>query len=414
MNKGKILKFPKDFLWGVSTSSYQIEGGNINDWSEWEKIEARLSQLKAKGLNPDDFICGQACDSYHRYEEDIELVKKLNCQAYRFSIEWARIQPRMGQYDDRVIEHYRNQIRKLRENGLEPFVTLWHWTNPLWIAKLGGWENKETIRHFLKYVEKVLEWLGSDVKYWLTLNEPETYVGLGYVAGIFPPQVISLFRANNVFKNLMEAHRQAYRLIKTKLKNQAQVGLTHYFIYQTPYKNNLLNRWLVKLLDYIRLQRFLKASEDYQDFIGFQYYHHDRIKFKLGGRFLIAEVSNENKAVTDMGWEIYPEGIYHLLKYVKKYNLPVYITENGIADEQDNKRAKFINDHLHYVHQAISEGVDVRGYFYWSLIDNFEWQHGYKPKFGLYAVDRKTFKRIARPSAKLYSEICQNNYITVK
>ncbi len=414
MSDKEILKFPKGFLWGVSTSAYQIEGSVVNDWSEWEKSEARLSQLKEKGLNSDDFICGQACDSYNRYKEEIELIKKLKCQTYRFSIEWARVEPEEGKYDNQAIEHYQKQIQILRKNNIEPFITLWHWTNPLWIAKLGGWENKETIRHFLKYVEKVLDWLGTDVKYWLTLNEPETYVGLGYVAGIFPPQVISLFRANNVFKNLMEAHRQAYRLIKTKLKNQAQVGLTHYFIYQTPYKNNLLNRWLVKLLDYIRRQRFLKASEDYQDFIGFQYYHHDRIKFKLGGRFLIAEAKNENKEVTDMGWEIYPEGIYHLLKYVKKYNLPVYITENGIADEDDDQRGKFIINHLRYIHQAISEGVDVRGYFYWSLIDNFEWQHGYKPKFGLYAVDRKTFKRTARPSAKFYSEICQNNFITIK
>ncbi len=413
MSDKKILNFPKGFLWGVSTSAYQIEGGIVNDWSEWEKSELRKKEIKEEGKNPEDFICGQACDSYNRYEEDIKLVKNLNCQAYRFSLEWSRLEPKPGNFNKLAFEHYRQQIKILRLNAIEPFVTLWHWINPLWISQQGGWENKITVEHYLKYVEKVLAWLGSDVKYWLTLNEPETYVGLGYVAGIFPPQVKSLFRANNVFKNLMAAHRQAYRLIKTKLKNQAQVGLTHYFIYQTPCKNNLLNHWLVKLLDYIRWQRFLKASEDYQDFIGFQYYHHDRIKFKLGGRFLIAEARNENKDVTDMGWEIYPEGIYHLLKYCQRYNKPIYVTENGIADEDDDQRQKFITNHLKYVHQAINEGVQVRGYFYWSLLDNFEWQYGWAPKFGLYSVDRKTFKRTARPSAKFYSEICRKNQIAI-
>jgi len=408
----KVLKFPNNFFWGVSTSAYQIEGNIVNDWSEWEKSEARIRALKQDGKKPEDYICGLACDSYNRYEEDIELVKKLTCRAYRFSIEWSRIEPEPGKYDNQAVDHYRQQIKKLRENNIEPFVTLWHFTNPLWVSILGGWENKETISYFLKYVEKIISELGDKVNFWLTLNEPETYSGLSYVAGVFPPQVKNLYRANQVFKNLTLAHKLAYQRLKNKVP-QACVGLSHYANYHTAYGDRLINRALVKLLDYIRWQRFLYASDKYQDFIGLQYYHHDRVNFKLGGRFIVAECRNANDCVSDLGWEIYPEGIYHLLKYFFRFKKPIYITENGIADRQDVQRAKFINDHLYYVHKAVTEGVDVRGYFYWSLIDNFEWQHGWKPKFGLYAVDRKTFKRTARPSAKDYSVICQNNAITI-
>ncbi len=433
----KILKFPGSFLWGVSTSAYQVEGGIKNDWSEWEKSAARVNSIlasssrepvspsqggrsgearskqKEKIFNLNDFICGRACDSYNRWEEDVELVKNLNCGAYRFSIEWARIEPENGKFDEKAVEHYKMLIRKLKDCKIEPFVTLWHWTLPLWISDLGGWENKKTIEHFSDYVEKLAGSLGEDINFWITLNEPQTYTGLSYVAGTFPPQVKSLFRANKVFRNLMQAHAAVYKMLKQKFDGKAQVGISHYANYHTAYGNTLLNKALVKIMDYFRWQRFINYTEQYQDFIGFQYYHHNRIRFKLGGRLIIADIDNENKSVNDMGWEIYPEGIYPLLKYIKKYNKPIYITENGTADADDNHRAKFILDTLKNIHQAISEGVDVRGYFYWSLLDNFEWAHGWEPKFGLYAVDLKTFERRQRPSVSLYADICQNKRIMI-
>ncbi|MCK4554358.1 glycoside hydrolase family 1 protein [Candidatus Parcubacteria bacterium] len=411
MGKEKILKFPDGFLWGTATSAYQIEGGIVNDWSEWEKSEARIKKLKENGLNPDDFICGQACDSYNRYEEDIKLVKNLNCAVYRFSIEWARVEPEEGEFNNAALNHYRDIILELREKGIEPFLTLNHYTLPVWVSEIGGWENKKAINYFLQYVEKIIQELGNEVKFWLTFNEPQMSIGYGYVSGEFPPQVKNLFRANKVFKNLMLAHQKAYKLIHEKLGENAKVSIAHNLIYYTAYSNNLLNNLIVKLLSYINSMRFVKAAEPCQDFIALQYYHHNRMKFALGGKFIIAKVENKSKELTDMGWEIYPKGIYYLLKALKKYKKPIYITENGLSDEKDNKRVKFITDNLKYIHKAIQEGVDVRGYFYWSLFDNFEWAYGWQPKFGLYAVDRKTFKRTARPSAKVYAEICRTNKV---
>jgi len=420
MNKEKVLKFPDGFLWGTSTSAYQIEGGIINDWSEWEKSKLRIKSLelrskkKKQKFKLDDFICGRACDSYNRYEEDIELVKKLNCRAYRFSVEWARIEPKEGKFDKAAIRHYQGLISKLREREIEPFLTLNHYTIPVWVSSIGGWENKKTIDYYLRYVGEIVRGLGDQVKFWLTFNEPQILIGYGYVSGEFPPQVKNLLRANKVFKNLMVAHKKAYALIRQKLGKKAQISIAHNLIYYTPYSDSFLNKLIVKLLSYINSMRFVEAAEPCQDFIALQYYHHNRVKFSLGGKFIIAKVENENKELTDMGWEIYPKGIYYLLKELKKYNKPIYITENGLSDDKDIKRKQFIIDHLKYVYKAISEGVDVRGYFYWSLLDNFEWAWGYSPKFGLYKVDRRTFKRTPRPSAQVYAEICRRNSIRLQ
>ncbi len=414
MNQKKILKFPDGFLWGTATSAYQIEGGIVNDWSEWEKSEVRSKKLEVRSLNPDDFVCGQACDSYNRYKEDIELVKNLNCNVYRFSIEWARIEPKQGEFNKAAIQYYKDLISELRKKGIKPFLTLNHYTLPVWISGIGGWENKKAINYFLQYVEKIIKELGNEVKFWLTFNEPQMSIGYGYVSGNFPPHVKNLFRANQVFKNLMLAHKKTYKLIHKKLGSNVNVSIANNLIYYTPYNNNLINKFIVKLLNYINGTRFINAAEPFQDFIALQYYHHNRMKFSLGGKFIIAKVENENKELTDMGWEIYPKGIYYLLKALKKYNKPIYITENGLSDKKDDKRVKFITDHLKYVHKAIQEGVDVRGYFYWSLLDNFEWAEGFWPKFGLYKVDRKTFKRTAMSSAKVYAEICKNNRIVLR
>ncbi|MFH1255532.1 MAG: glycoside hydrolase family 1 protein [bacterium] len=413
MRHDKILKFPAGFLWGVSTSAYQTEGGIECDWSRWEKSEKRIKKLKAENKNPDDYICGQACDSYNRVEEDINLVEQLNCQACRFTVEWARVEPENGKISMPAIKHYQNLIKRLKNKGMEPFLTLNHYTLPVWISGIGGWENKKTIEHYLKFAETIIEAVGQDVKYWLTFNEPQIQIGYGYISGQFPPNVKNLWRARKALKNLMQAHKQAYNLIHKKLGAGAQASITHNLIYYTPYKNNFLNNLIVKLLKYICNRRIIEMAAGCQDFIGLQYYHHDRIKLKLGGRFLIADSENENKELTDMGWEIFPQGIYYLLMELKKYGKPIFITENGIADANDSRREKFIIEHLRYIHKAMAEGADVRGYFHWSLLDNFEWAHGWGPKFGLYSVDRASFKREPRPSAAVYAEICKNNEVKI-
>jgi beta-glucosidase len=419
----KNLKFPDGFFWGAATSSHQVDGNNHNDWTEWEKENAERLAKEAKNywqkwqqekfpemFEPENYISGRACDHYNRYKEDFDIAKSLSHNAHRFSIEWSRIEPEEGKFDEKEIEHYRQVIWALKKRGLEPFVTLWHWTLPYWVAEKGGWEKRKIIDYFLRYAEKIVDSLGNEIVFWQILNEPQSYAGLSYVTGFFPPQIKSLYRANKVFKNLMSAHRKTYKIIKQKLNN-VQVGASHYLVYHTPYKNNFLNLTIVRLLNYIRGTRFIKAMQGYQDFLGLQYYHHDRIKLSLGGRFIIAKIDNENKEISDMGWEIYPEGIYYVLKNLKKYKLPIYITENGIADAKDKKREKFIKEHLYWAHKAIKEGVDVRGYFYWSLLDNFEWDKGFWPRFGLVEMDYQTMERKIRPSALEYKKIIEKNAI---
>ncbi len=417
------MKFPDGFFWGAATSSHQVDGNNHNDWTEWEKENAERLAKEAKNywqkwqqekfpemFEPENYISGRACDHYNRYKEDFDIAKSLSHNAHRFSIEWSRIEPEEGKFDEKEIEHYRQVIWALKKRGLEPFVTLWHWTLPYWVAEKGGWEKRKIIDYFLRYAEKIVDSLGNEIVFWQILNEPQSYAGLSYVTGFFPPQIKSLYRANKVFKNLMSAHRKTYKIIKQKLNN-VQVGASHYLVYHTPYKNNFLNLTIVRLLNYIRGTRFIKAMQGYQDFLGLQYYHHDRIKLSLGGRFIIAKIDNENKEISDMGWEIYPEGIYYVLKNLKKYKLPIYITENGIADAKDKKREKFIKEHLYWAHKAIKEGVDVRGYFYWSLLDNFEWDKGFWPRFGLVEMDYQTMERKIRPSALEYKKIIEKNAI---
>jgi beta-glucosidase len=402
------LKFPKNFLWGASTSAHQIEGGNVNDWSEWEKSEKRIKELKSKNLNPDDFISGSACDSYHRYEEDFDLAKKLNNNAHRFSLEWSRIEPEEGKFDQLAIEHYRKVLQAGKKRGLKLVVTLWHWTNPIWIARMGGWTNKKTVDYFCRYAEFIAKEFGEYVDFWVTLNEPMAHVGFGYVGGNFPPnKKFDLLGARKVLNNLAQAHIKAYQKIHEIIPG-AQIGFTSLTDYFEPAnKWNPLDLLINSVARYFHHRIFLNKVCRYLDYVGVDYYFHQKISCWPPFR------TNENKEVNDMGWEIYPAGIYQVLKYLSKFKKPIYIMENGIANEDDKKRSKFILDHLRFVHQAIQDGMDVRGYFYWSLLDNFEWAHGFAPKFGLYAVDRKTFKRTMRPSAKVYGEICGNNEVKI-
>jgi len=403
----QILKFPAGFLWGASTSAYQIEGGIINDWSEWEKSEARTKKLKIEGKNPEDYICGQAGDSYNRYEEDFDLVKNLNCGAYRMGIEWSRIEPNQGEFNFDEILHYRQVLRAAKARNLKIVLTLWHWTNPLWFAETGGWSNQEAVKHYLRYVELAVKELGDNVDYWVILNEPMVHLANGYLIGKFPPNKKNIWLAKRACDNLIKAHKAAYEIIHEKFP-QAMAGLTMLTNFFEPArKGNPLEIIFSKLANYFWNDRFVKKLKNKYDFLGLDYYFHDRVIWRP------PFVKNKNEKITDMGWEIYPRGLEQVLKDYGKFKKPLFIMENGLADAADDRRADFIIEHLKYAHKAIKDGIDVRGYFYWSLLDNFEWAEGYWPKFGLYSVDRKTFKRTARPSAKVYAEICKNNEVMI-
>ena len=410
-----ILPFPKNFYWGSSASSYQVEGNNHNDWSKWEKEHAPILAKNAKKIwqswqeeqfpemfLPENYISGKACDHYNRFEEDFDIAKSLSHNALRFSIEWSRVEPEEGKFNEKEIEHYRQVALALRQRGIEPFVTLWHWTNPLWLPR---WSSERVVSCFAEYTKKIVSALKDEVKFWITLNESEVYSSGAHIEILWPPtgqNFISYFLGTN---NLIRAHREAYKIIKN-IRPEAQVGIATNNVYFEAYKNRLSNVLLKKIADWWVNFYFLDRIKDHQDFIGLNYYFHNRIK---GLRF----DQNENKEISDLGWEIYPEGIYYALKDLIRYKKPVYITENGLADTDDSKREKFIKEHLYWVHKAIQEGVDIRGYFHWSLLDNFEWDKGFWPRFGLVEVDYRTMGRRIRQSAKAYTEICKSNALNV-
>jgi len=384
-----VLKFPKGFLWGSSTSAYQVEGGINNcDWSKFKNAR-------------------KACDHYHKYKKDFDLLKKLNQNAFRFSIDWSRIEPKEREYSKKEINHYRRVLLDLKKRNIKTVVTLWHWTNPLWLSRKGGWANSEVVDHFSKYTEVIVKELGDLVDIWVVLNEPMVHVGNGYLRAKFPPNKINPFLAHKAFNNLATAYKESYKIIHKKYP-KAKVGIAKLVDHFDP-----AWRWcpLLKLLSYVPHyfynHRFLKKIENEMDYIGVDYYFHFRIvpypPF----------VNNSMKAVSDMGWEIYPEGIYWVLKYVSKFKKPIYILENGLADKKDKLRKDFIKNHLIWVHKAIKEGIKVKSYMHWSLMDNLEWDWGYKAKFGLIEINFKNLKRKVRKSALYYSNICKRNKLIV-
>lgn len=372
-----MLKFPENFFWGTATSAYQVEGGTKNDWSKLG----------------DKYDAGIACDHYNRFEEDFDLAKSLHNNAHRFSIEWARIQPEEDKFDQKEIEHYRKVILALKQRGLEPFVTLYHWTLPIWFAEKGGWLNPDAPKYFEEFVKRIVLEYKDLVKYWITLNEPNVYVSHAFLQGDWPPFLRGFKNANKALEQLVKAHKLAFNKIH-EISKEAQAGIT---------SNNIWYRGIVKpFIDYKWNYWFFDKIKDCQDFVGINYYFSNSLFDYIFKRPKIA----------DLGWKIIPKGIYRVLMGVKKYNKPVYILENGLADKNNIKRGKFILDHLQWAHKAIEHGIDLRGYFHWSLIDNFEWDKGFGPRFGLIEIDyNNNLKRIPRPSSKIYAEICKNNAI---
>ena len=344
-------------------------------------------------FNLENYISGRSCDHYNRYEEDFDLAKAMNNNAYRFSIEWSRVELEEGGFNQLEIEHYRNVIKALKIRGLEPFISLWHWTVPVWFAKKGGFEKNDNIKYFVRFCERIISEFKNDVKFWIVLNEPEIYTSHSYLKGTWPPQKKNLLAYLVVFHNLIKAYRKIFETIK-KIQPNSQIGIA---------KNNIyFEGWLSPIIRWWWNFYFLNCIKTHQDFIGLNYYFHNRIK---GLKFN----QNKNEETSDLGWEIYPKGIYYVLRELKKYQKPIYITENGLADAKDEKREKFIKEHLYWIHKAIQEGVDIRGYFYWSLLDNFEWDKGFWPRFGLVEIDYQTLERKIRPSAQEYAKICKNN-----
>jgi beta-glucosidase len=379
-------KFPKDFLWGASTSAYQVEGGiENNDWA----------QAAREGKFPP---AGKACDHYNRFEEDFTLARTLGHNAHRFSIEWARIEPREGEFDAQAIEHYRQVLVSLRQHGLEPFVNLWHYTVPVWFAERGGFEHKDAEKVFARYCSYVVQQLGSEAKFWLTLNEPMVFASGAYLRGKWPPFQRNFFMFMKIQSCLVSAHNQAYDAIKA-IAPHTQIGIAKnnmYFASDGWWWNDIAKYFM----DWFWNERFLNAIDSHQDFIGLNHYFYKKFGKK------------EKLPQSDRGWDIFPEAIYHCIMELTKYHKPIYISEHGIADAADTKRGDFITNYLRFVKRAIDEGAPVRGYFHWSLLDNFELEEGFTKKFGLIALDPSTLDRTIRPSAFVYKHIIESRSIS--
>jgi beta-glucosidase len=412
------LEFPADFVFGSATAAHQVEGNNVhNDW--WAHEHAP----DTNALEPS----GIACDHYHRFAEDFRLIHSLGQRAHRLSIEWSRIEPEEGQIQPTEIDHYRSVLDALRELGIEPWVTLFHFTLPVWFVQRGGFTRAENVGLFRRFVERVAKEYGDLVQRWCTINEPTAPAELGYRFGYFPPRLTDASLAADVLCNLFRAHTAAAEALRERARRAPLVGITLAVQAVEPYRpDSAADRELAARrdaetngvsFDALRTGLFsypgrpaveIPGLKQSSQFVGIQYYSRMRYGVETGG----PAPADCNRQLSQMGWEVYPEGLGPLLQRAAATGLPVYVTENGMACDDDRDRVRYIADHLAVVDQVRRAGADMRGYFYWSAMDNFEWNFGYGPKFGLIAVDRTTLTRAPRPSAYFFGEIAREHRLT--
>jgi beta-glucosidase len=412
-----------------------VEGGQVNnDWWAAEQMGGYIYQNQTSGA---------ACGWWEDDRGDFNRMQDLNTNTHRLSIEWSRVQPKPETWSESALQRYREMLMQLREREITPMVTLHHFTNPLWMADLGGWENEYSPQWFKTYVEKVVSSLGDLVDLWCTINEPMVLLAQGYLLGGWPPHKKSpsaLYRAG---LNIINAHAAAYHAIHD-IQPNARVGLAKHMVVWRPYRrwipaDHLAVRLINRLSNRLILDALVKGEMIFPlsgknslenlagtlDWIGINYYQRFRVGIML--RNLIGKLfphlpsqifyhgTNPDYQKGPGPWgEIYAEGLFDTLKSVQHYDLPIFITENGIPDRYDNNRPRFIITHLHQLWKAIQDGIPVKGYYYWSLVDNFEWSEAYNPdfRFGLFGVDINTQQRSKKISSELYSEICRNNAIT--
>jgi beta-glucosidase len=412
--------FPSDFLWGCATAAHQVEGGNHgNDWWPWEQEAGHIR---------DGNCSDPACDHYSRYDSDFALLRSLNQNAHRLSVEWSRIEISPGQYSDAALAHYREVLSSLRRHGLEPMVTLHHFTIPAWLAARGGWLDGEAPVRFAGFVSALLEAVGDLARFWITINEPTVVAYQGYLRGEWPPGHLGRFdEAVRALGGLIKAHWLAYEAIKRR-QPESMVGVAHHVRVFDPARwwspldrmvaaayHRIFNDTVIRALREGELVFPLDRAgaahgpSPSQDFLGLNYYTRDLVRFDRHARSELygRRELRPGALRSDLGWEVYPQGLAHTLRRLRRERLPIYITENGIADATDRLRPGYLTAHLRAAAHAIRDGVPLRGYFHWTCFDNFEWAEGYAAKFGLMECDPSTQERRPRPSARLYAEICR-------
>lgn len=404
--------FDKHFLWGASTASHQIEGGNHNQWSVWELENAktkaaqaeyhfneypRWDAIKHDAKSPDNYVSGDLADHYNRYKEDFDYLTKMNMNAYRFSIEWSRVEPREGAWNAEAITHYKQYLVELRKRDIEPVVTLFHFTLPVWFSEMGGFEKRANVKYFVRFAEKIVHELGTNMRFIITINEPEVYAFESYYLQEWPPNQNSIWKYLRVLSNMALGHKRAAKVIHS-MNRKFRVSIAKNSTYDYPGDSAWLSRLSANVIQYFQddfvIKKFVKSC----DFLGVNYYFTNRV---YGYR-----IHNPDSKTSDLHWDLQPADIEFVIERLnKKYKLPIMITENGLADEQDQYRQWWIKETIIGMQKAIASGAEVIGYLHWSLMDNFEWAYGKWPRFGLVAVDYKTGKRTLRPSALWYAKV---------
>ena len=422
------LEFPEGFLWGVSTASYQVEGSNDNSqWADWEKL-GRIKSGDRSGL---------ACDWWTSAERDFDLAADMGLNALRLSVEWSRIEPEPDRWDPAALKRYRELLDGLVERGIRPIVCLHHFTNPRWFEEKGAFLHPEAPARFERFARRVVEALGDLCDCWVTFNEPNVYAASGYVLGEFPPgktgQIGTAIRVTSV---LAQCHLLAYRAIH-ELQPGAQVGWAQHYVVFEPVAT-MLDRWVAYLLNETFNETFLRLVERGHlqfpfslldgnagqvkgacDFVGLNVYNRLHVAFDLRnvahlfGRIFVPEsVPQGDSGVERPYGEAYPKAVRVAVERVLRLGKPIYILENGVPDAQDRIRPWLIVNVVKELHSLIQEGHDIRGYFHWTLTDNFEWTEGWNLRFGLVELDPETQDRTVRGSGRLFGEIARSNALT--
>ncbi len=424
------LHFPEGFLWGTASAAHQVEGDNQNN--QWWAFEQKPGAIWHGDRSE------KACDWWNNPDPDFDRMVALGLNAHRLSVEWSRIEPRPGEFDHSALDRYRAILDGLRRRGIQPMVTLHHFTEPLWFSRIGGWENGASVALFRRYVQTTVQALSDLCDTWVTINEPLILVTRGWFMGDWPPENPNFVVALKVIRNLLNAHAEAYHAIHAVQAN-AKVGYAkHVRLFKGMRPESKLDRYAAGLKRWLfehvwvagtkdgllrppvgTLQRNGRLANTY-DFMGFNYYTRDFVRFSPNPTVLFGtesfpadgERSDEGRDGPFSNFD--PEGLYQVCREFTRFDpaVPIYITENGVPDREDRFRARWLVAHLAELHRAIQDGCNVRGYFHWTLVDNFEWVEGWGLRFGLYALDPQTQMRTERPSARVYGEIARNNAIS--
>ena len=412
---GHLAGFRK-FLWGVATSAFQMEGAPRCDWTHWNVRDERDRKARLHGVG-----------HHARTDEDLALLPALGVNAYRFSVEWSRVVPRRGEWDRKEMDRYVRIAGTLREAGIEPVVTLHHFTNPSWLVSRSTWEDPSTAEEFLRFAERAVRSLREQARVFITFNEPNVFVVGGYLGGIMPPGRRSPREGFAAFANVFRAHAALYDMIHAQGREKATVGVAHNMVaFHPAAETSAMDRWAVRvahqfynmgLIETFRTGTFsvripfLLDEEtpvgvrDKLDFLGVNYYFRMFLRMSplsLKGPEYFWEDRTE-RGLTETGWEVYPRGLEEVLRAAALAEVPIVITENGTAETDDGRKITYLRDHLRVVHRLIREGIDIRGYFWWSLMDNYEWLEGLRPRFGLYRVDFRTLERKATAAASYFT-----------